>query len=89
MKRLALDISSAVSLKTVNIFARRALGSVIFAAAVSLAAVANAQHSGRYEIERDMPLFLDSLKQELTYPLAWDNTTSLTLALGATWLAKR
>lgn len=27
-----------------------------------------------YEIERDMPLFLDSIKSELTYPLAWGNS---------------
>lgn len=28
----------------------------------------------RYEIERDMPLCLDSIKRELTYPLAWGNS---------------
>lgn len=33
-----------------------------------------AQNAGRYEIERDMPLFLDSIKSELTYPLAWGNS---------------
>ena len=34
-----------------------------------------AQTAGRnYEIERDMPLFLDSIKSELTYPLAWGNS---------------
>lgn len=33
-------------------------------------AVAFSQPRG-HELERDMPLFLDSLKQELTYPLAW------------------
>lgn len=27
-----------------------------------------------YEIERDMPLCLDSIKNELTYPLAWGNS---------------
>ncbi|MDR0961672.1 MAG: prolyl oligopeptidase family serine peptidase [Mediterranea sp.] len=26
-----------------------------------------------YELEREMPLFLDQLKEELTYPLAWGN----------------
>ncbi len=28
----------------------------------------------KFEIRRDMPLFLDSLKAELTYPLAWGNS---------------
>lgn len=32
------------------------------------------QPAGGYEIERDMPLFLDSIKSELTYPLAWGNS---------------
>lgn len=27
-----------------------------------------------YEIEKDMPLFLDSIKKELSYPLAWGNS---------------
>lgn len=35
---------------------------------------AAAQSAGHYEIERDMPLFLDSIKSELTYPLAWGNS---------------
>lgn len=35
---------------------------------------AAAQTAGHYEIERDMPLFLDSIKSELTYPLAWGNS---------------
>lgn len=33
-----------------------------------------AQSGRQYEIERDMPLFLDSIKSELTYPLAWGNS---------------
>lgn len=45
----------------------------LLVAAMSIPAVA--QESGRgYEIERDMPLFLDSIKNELTYPLAWGNS---------------
>ena len=39
-----------------------------------MSAALSAQQSQRHEIERDMPLFLDSLKQELTYPLAWGNS---------------
>ena len=27
-----------------------------------------------YELEREMPVFLDQLKKELTYPLAWGNS---------------
>lgn len=27
-----------------------------------------------YELEREMPVFLDQLKQELTYPMAWGNS---------------
>ena len=38
------------------------------------AAGVSAQQSAKYEIERDMPLFLDSIKKELTYPLAWGNS---------------
>ncbi len=33
-----------------------------------------AAQNAKYEIERDMPLFLDKIKQELTYPLAWGNS---------------
>lgn len=28
----------------------------------------------RYELRRDMPVFLDSIKKELTYPMAWGNS---------------
>ena len=27
-----------------------------------------------YELKNDMPVFLDQLKEELTYPLAWENS---------------
>ena len=32
--------------------------------------VALSQHLSGYELEREMPVFLDQLKQELTYPMA-------------------
>ena len=42
------------------------------AAAGLLGSVAvSAQKSRSFEIERDMPIFLDSLKTEFTYPMAW------------------
>lgn len=44
------------------------------AAALLRATAAFAQSDRIHEIERDMPLFLDSLKTELTYPLAWGNS---------------
>lgn len=31
------------------------------------------QHLSGYELEREMPVFLDQLKAELTYPMAWGN----------------
>lgn len=34
----------------------------------------SAQNSGKYELQRDMPVYLDSIKSELTYPLAWGNS---------------
>lgn len=36
-------------------------------------AVSFSQNAG-YELKRDMPTFLDSLKTELTYPMAWGNS---------------
>ncbi len=33
-----------------------------------------AQLTKGYELERDMPAFLDELKKELTYPMAWGNS---------------
>ncbi len=36
--------------------------------------VALSQHLSGYELEREMPFFLDQLKQELTYPMAWGNS---------------
>ena len=32
------------------------------------------QYTSSYELEREMPVFLDKLKKELTYPLAWGNS---------------
>ena len=40
--------------------------------ATSVAALS--QHLSGYELEREMPVFLDQLKAELTYPMAWGNS---------------
>lgn len=46
--------------------------SILIAAAGLLWSVAvSAKTERAYEIQRDMPLFLDSLKKEFTYPMAW------------------
>ena len=44
---------------------------VIAAVGLMWPAAAFSQKERTYEIERDMPLFLDSLKTEFTYPMAW------------------
>lgn len=36
--------------------------------------VAGLSQSKGYELERDMPVFLDEIKEELTYPMAWGNS---------------
>lgn len=44
---------------------------------IGLAAFSTAtlsQNTSPYELEREMPVFLDKLKEELTYPLAWGNS---------------
>lgn len=46
---------------------------LLIAAAGMITAAASAQERG-FELQRDMPLFLDSLKMEFTYPLAWGNS---------------
>lgn len=33
-----------------------------------------AQHFTEYELKREMPIFLEQLKKELTYPMAWGNS---------------
>lgn len=43
------------------------IGLVVSSAALS-------QHTPAYELEREMPVFLDQLKKELTYPMAWGNS---------------
>lgn len=48
--------------------------SFLFAVAGLWSATASAQEKRGHEIERDMPLFLDSLKTEFTYPMAWGNS---------------
>ncbi|MDE7346472.1 MAG: S9 family peptidase [Muribaculaceae bacterium] len=46
--------------------------SIVIAAVGLLWSTAVSAQTGRaYEIERDMPIFLDSLKTEFTYPMAW------------------
>lgn len=45
-----------------------------FVCFLSLAGISSAQHTA-YEIKKDMPLFLDSLKKELVYPMAWENSS--------------
>ncbi len=42
--------------------------------AALVANLSMAQEKRGHEIERDMPLFLDSLKTEFTYPMAWGNS---------------
>lgn len=39
-----------------------------------VSATALSQDVPAYELEREMPVFLDQLKKELTYPLAWGNS---------------
>lgn len=48
------------------------IGVSILIAIAFLTAVA--QKSTSYEIEKDYPLFLEKMKQELTYPMAWGNS---------------
>lgn len=48
------------------------IGVSILTAIAFLTAVA--QKSTSYEIEKDYPLFLEKMKQELTYPMAWGNS---------------
>ncbi len=49
---------------------------LIFASTLAVAGILpiHPQTSTKYEIERDMPIFLDKIKSELTYPLAWGNS---------------
>lgn len=50
---------------------------LIFGAVLGLAGslpVLSQQNPKKYEFEREMPLFLDQLKAELTYPMAWGNS---------------
>lgn len=50
------------------------LKTILAAAALLCAPAAFAQTEKAYEFQRDMPVFLDSLKAELTYPMAWGNS---------------
>ncbi|MDE6019221.1 MAG: prolyl oligopeptidase family serine peptidase [Muribaculaceae bacterium] len=47
---------------------------IFITAAFLLANISGAEEKRGYEIQRDMPLFLDSLKEDFTYPMAWGNS---------------
>ncbi len=47
---------------------------ILLAAAGLLSVVALAEDNRAFEIQRDMPVFLDSLKKEFIYPMAWGNS---------------
>ena len=51
---------------------RRCILCMMLGLATSVAALS--QHLSGYELEREMPVFLDQLKAELTYPMAWGNS---------------
>ncbi len=51
----------------------KSLTTILAAGTISVSA-AFAQADKAYEFQRDMPVFLDSLKKELAYPLAWGNS---------------
>lgn len=51
----------------------KSLKTILAAGTISVSA-AFAQAEKAYEFQRDMPVFLDSLKKELSYPLAWGNS---------------
>lgn len=47
---------------------------VLIIASVAFVSHVNAQKLSGYAFERDLPVFLDSIKNELTYPMAWGNS---------------
>ncbi len=51
----------------------KSLTTILAAGTISVSA-AFAQTEKAFEFQRDMPVFLDSLKKELSYPLAWGNS---------------
>lgn len=51
---------------------KRGLSILLFFTASALLAWADSDK--KYELMRDMPVYLDSIKAELTYPLAWGNS---------------
>lgn len=59
------------------------IGVSILTAIAFLTAVA--QKSTSYEIEKDYPLFLEKMKQELTYPMAWGIVPRLIFPSGGKW----
>jgi hypothetical protein len=60
---------------------RRCILCMMLGLATSVAALS--QHLSGYELEREMPVFLDQLKAELTYPMAWGNSPVKILRSGA------
>lgn len=47
---------------------------LLFGLGAVVSATAFSQSARGYELEREMPVFLDELKKELTYPMAWGNS---------------
>jgi hypothetical protein len=46
---------------------------ICFCLLIFVSLASTAQEVSSYEIEKDYPVFLDQIKQELTYPMAWGN----------------
>ncbi|MDR0989243.1 MAG: dienelactone hydrolase family protein [Prevotellaceae bacterium] len=61
-------------MKSKNLFLLCAASWLAVTSAVAQDAVPSPSIQKGYELEREMPLFLDSLKKELTYPLAWGHS---------------
>lgn len=47
---------------------------ICFCLLIFVSLASTAQEVSSYEIEKDYPVFLDQIKQELTYPMAWGNS---------------
>ena len=48
---------------------------IIITVSLTLGLTANAQKRDRYEFKRNLPIYADSLIADLTYPMAWGNST--------------
>jgi len=64
-------IPQVVWIKQINDVMKRVLFSILLFA---MFGIGWAQESVTYEFEREMPRFLNQLKEELTYPMAWGNS---------------